>query len=88
MLNADRSAAGSTRYQMLESLRHYARERLDSAGTADEIRRRHAQHYAAELVEISRGLSGPDEGLWVQRFEAEVESIRRRADLVAGLRAI
>ena len=46
MLVADRAPSGSTRYQMLETLRHYARERLDSAGTADACRRRHAQHYA------------------------------------------
>src|SRR5262249_23708724 len=36
LLNVDRSTTGSTRYQMLESLRHYARERLDAAGTAAE----------------------------------------------------
>jgi predicted ATPase len=76
MLNADRSVAGSTRYQMLESLRHYARERLDAAGTSDEIRRRHAQHYADGLAAISAGLNGPAESEWVQRFDAEVESIR------------
>jgi predicted ATPase len=46
MLVADRTPSGSTRYQMLETLRHYARERLDAGGTADARRRRHAQHYA------------------------------------------
>jgi predicted ATPase len=43
MLNTERSTAGPTRYQMLESLRHYARERLDAAGGADETRRCHAR---------------------------------------------
>jgi predicted ATPase len=68
MLNADRGAAGSTRYQMLESLRHYARERLDASGAADEARRGHARHYAAVVVEIISGLRGADEGaLWRRR---------------------
>jgi predicted ATPase/class 3 adenylate cyclase len=76
MLNADRGAAGSTRYQMLESLRHYARERLDAAGGADETRRCHARHYAAAAVEIRAGLSGPDQASWQRRLDAELDNFR------------
>jgi hypothetical protein len=77
MLNADRSASGPTRYQMLESLRHYARERLDAAGVADETRRCHARHYAATAAaEIGAGLRGPDEVLWRRRFEADLDNLR------------
>jgi predicted ATPase/class 3 adenylate cyclase len=76
MLNADRSAAGPTRYQMLESLRHYARERLDTAGGSDAARRRHARHYAAAALEISGGLRTPDEVSWRRRLLAEVENFR------------
>src|SRR5262249_43425715 len=36
----------TTRYQLLETLRAYARERLEERGQADEIRRRHARFYA------------------------------------------
>jgi predicted ATPase/class 3 adenylate cyclase len=36
----------TTRYQLLETLRAYARERLEERGEADEIRRRHARFYA------------------------------------------
>jgi predicted ATPase/class 3 adenylate cyclase len=76
MLNADRDAAGATRYQMLESLRHYARERLDTAGLADETRRCHARHFAAAVAEIGSGLRGPDVSLWRQRVDAELENFR------------
>jgi predicted ATPase len=76
MLNAERSAAGSTRYQMLESLRHYARERLDAAGGADETRRGHARHYAAYAVEISSGLRGPDQSAWQRRLDADLDNFR------------
>jgi predicted ATPase/class 3 adenylate cyclase len=36
----------TSRYQLLETLRAYARERLEERGEADEIRRRHARLYA------------------------------------------
>jgi predicted ATPase/class 3 adenylate cyclase len=76
MVNADRCGAGPTRYQMLESLRHYARERLDTAGLADETRRGHARHYAAAVAEIGSGLRGPDVSLWRQRVAVELENFR------------
>jgi predicted ATPase/class 3 adenylate cyclase len=76
MLNADRAAATPTRYQMLESLRHYARERLEAAGAADETRRGHARHYGLAVAEICGGLRGPDEVLWRRRLDVEVENFR------------
>jgi predicted ATPase len=76
LLNADRGAAGSTRYQMLESLRHYARERLDAAGGADETRRRHARHYAASAVELRAGLRGSDQSSWQRRLDADLDNFR------------
>jgi predicted ATPase len=76
MLNADRSPTGSNRYQMLESLRHYARDRLDATGIADETRRCHATHYAASVAEISSGLRGPDEILWRRRLDADLDNYR------------
>ena len=38
---------GTTRYRLLETIRAYAAERLDEAGTAEPIRRRHAEHFLA-----------------------------------------
>ena len=52
---------GTTRYQLLETLRQYARERLDEAGAADDWRRRHAEHYAAFAEDAGTALLGPDE---------------------------
>jgi predicted ATPase len=76
MLNSERTTAGSTRYQMLESLRHYARERLDTAGGADETRRCHARHFAAAAVEISAGLRGPDQSSWQRLLDADLDNFR------------
>ena len=76
MLVADQSAEGKTRYQMLESLRHYARERLDATGSADAIRRLHAQHYTTIAAEIREGCRGLDEGTARSRFGAELDNLR------------
>jgi predicted ATPase len=76
ILNANRSTGGPTRYQMLESLRDYARERLDASGSADDARRCHARHYASAVVDISSGLRGPDETSWRRRFGPDGDNFR------------
>lgn len=38
---------GSTRYRLLETIRHYAAERLEEAGETRLLRDRHLEHYAA-----------------------------------------
>jgi predicted ATPase/class 3 adenylate cyclase len=79
MLNADRRAAGPTRYQMLESLRHYARDRLDTAGVIEETRRGHARHYASTVAGIGSGLRGPDEIVWRGRLDADLDNFQAAA---------
>ena len=44
-------ADGEPRIGMLETIRHYALERLEQAGDLDDTRRRHARYYA--------GVAGP-----------------------------
>jgi predicted ATPase len=79
MLVADRTPSGSTRYQMLETLRHYARERLDAAGTADACRRRHAQHYADFACKAREGTRSEDDLLWWSRMQTEIDNLRAAA---------
>ena len=76
MLIADQNAEGSTRYQMLESLRHYARERLDATGMADTSRRLHAQHYAMVAVDIGATMKGPAEPAAGSRMGVELDNFR------------
>ena len=76
MLVADRAPSGSTRYQMLETLRHYARERLDAAGIVDEYRRRHAKHYAGLTGQALAGVQVADEEQWLQRMATEIDNLR------------
>jgi predicted ATPase/class 3 adenylate cyclase len=76
MVNADEGADGTTRYELLETLRAYARERLDAAGLADQHRRSHAEYYADFAERAGRGLIGPDEFAWRRRLHADLDNVR------------
>src|SRR4029450_9389621 len=73
---AEETAEGATRYQMLETLGQYARERLDEHGDVDGWRRRHAEYFAGWAEEAGPGLVGPDELAWRPREDAELDNLR------------
>ena len=76
MVVAEETVGGGTRYQLLETLRHYARERLDEHGDADEWRRRHAEHFAAFAEREGPLISGPDELASRERILTELDNLR------------
>jgi len=84
LVTAERSLGG-TRYQLLETMRAYAREQLDATDDADAWRRRHAAHYAAFAAEVWSGLRGVDELAWRARLADELDNLR--AAVVWGLDA-
>ncbi len=67
MIVAEDTAGDTTRYQMLETMGQYARERLDEAGDTDHWRRRHAEYFALWAEDAGPGLLGPDELVWRAR---------------------
>jgi predicted ATPase/class 3 adenylate cyclase/DNA-binding CsgD family transcriptional regulator len=69
---------GSTRYRLLETVRHYAAERLAQRAAADEheTRAAHRDYYLALVETASLHMRGPDEAIWVDRLEAEFDNIR------------
>ena len=75
MLTAD-DASGNTRYQMLETLRTFARELLDGSGNLNEMFRRHADHYTRFAEAADAGLAGPDEVAWRTRVHLELPNLR------------
>jgi predicted ATPase/class 3 adenylate cyclase len=76
MVTAEESADGSMRYQLLETLRQYGRERLDERDETDRWRRCHADFYATVADEIGAGLLGPDELTWRPRLAADLDNLR------------
>jgi hypothetical protein len=76
LLVDEATAGGSTRFAMLETLRAYARERLDESTDPDVWRRRYAFHYVTVSGEIARELHGPDERAVRRRLAAELDNFR------------
>jgi predicted ATPase/class 3 adenylate cyclase len=67
---------GVTRYELLETIRQYAQDRLEASGQADVFHGRHAEYYAGLAGDAGQGLRGPDEVAWTVRVEAEFDNLR------------
>jgi hypothetical protein len=83
MVVAEDTGGEVTRYQLLETLRQYGRERLEEKGETDRWRRRHAGYLADYAMQLWGGLRGPDELAWRERFMADLDNLR--AAVVWGL---
>jgi predicted ATPase/class 3 adenylate cyclase len=67
------------RFWMLETIREYAAERLQESGEADELRRRHAEHFLALAEEAEPHLRG-DPKEWLDRLEPDHDNLRAAFD--------
>jgi predicted ATPase/class 3 adenylate cyclase len=70
------TADGSARFMMLETIREYALERLDESGEAAALRHRHAAYYLALSEQASPKLLGPEQAVWLNRLEREIDNLR------------
>jgi predicted ATPase len=68
--------AEHSRYRLLETIRDYAWARLDQAGEADDVSRRHAEFFATVATEAGWGLTGPEEGRWADVVDRELDNLR------------
>lgn len=77
LVQADESD-GSTRYRLLETVRHYAAERLAlrAGSELDATRAAHRDHYLTLVETAGQHLRGPDEGIWLDLLETEFENLR------------
>jgi predicted ATPase/DNA-binding SARP family transcriptional activator len=67
---------GESRYRMLETIRQYAREKLNQSGEESTLLDRHASYFAV-LGEQARGeLVGPEQLAWLRRLQADLDNIR------------
>ena len=71
---------GAFRYRLLETIRQFAAERLAEAG-ADEAAAAaaHSEHFLAVAEAAAPHLTGPDQGRWFARLDAEQANLRRAA---------
>ncbi|HUP21976.1 MAG TPA: BTAD domain-containing putative transcriptional regulator, partial [Thermoanaerobaculia bacterium] len=64
------------RYRLLETLREYAKERLEQSPHATAVRRRHAEYFIALAVRAEPELSGPGQVSWLDRLDDEHDNLR------------
>jgi predicted ATPase/class 3 adenylate cyclase len=73
MVTAEPAADGTMRYELLESLREYAREHLGD--DLEQWQRRHAEHYAEVAAAANVGFMTTDELVWRRRVAADLDNL-------------
>jgi predicted ATPase/DNA-binding SARP family transcriptional activator len=67
---------GDARYRLLETIRHYSRERLVAAGEIDELRDRHLATFRDTVDRIAADIMGPDQVRSLDAIADETDNIR------------
>ena len=76
LLRRETGPNDESRFTMLETIREYARERLEASGEAESLRRRHAVYYLRLVEVVLPELHGPDVLAWLARLEQEHDNLR------------
>jgi predicted ATPase/class 3 adenylate cyclase len=83
---------GHYRYQLLETVRQYGRERLLESGGGEAVRDRHLDYFLALAEEAEPKLTGAEQAQWLQRLDEEHDNLRSALtwssgeDATSGLR--
>jgi tetratricopeptide (TPR) repeat protein len=65
-----------TRYRLLETIRQYARDRINDSGDAARVHTAHAVYYADFGEDAIANTTGPDGIEWERRLEREFDNFR------------
>ncbi len=66
--------AGGARYRMLDTVQHFAAEKLSASDDESNTRNRHLSHYVDYAETARPALGGPEQGAWQRRLDAEREN--------------
>jgi predicted ATPase len=67
---------GEPRFNMLDTIRTYALERMEAGGEAAAVRQRHAAYYLALAETAPPALCDPERAAWLGRLKAEHDNLR------------
>jgi non-specific serine/threonine protein kinase len=70
------SEDSETRYDMLETIREYAREKLDESGEIEQLRQHHRDYFIAFAEQAEPKLKGAEQFEWLDRLEVEHDNLR------------
>lgn len=74
------SSNSGTRYRFLETIREYARQKLESCGEADITRDRHLKFFMQLAEEAELRHFSSEQLIWFNRVETEIENMRAAMD--------
>ena len=79
-------AGGGLRYRLLETIRLFAAERLAEAGDdeAAAVAAAHCAHFLSVAETAAPYLTGPEQGSWLARLDADQANLQRAAGYAAG----
>jgi len=84
LLKCESGQEEAPRFMMLETIREYAREKLDAGGQAEPARKRHAAYYLRLAQAAEPELSGAQQTRWFAQLEAEHNNIWAALDWLAN----
>jgi predicted ATPase/class 3 adenylate cyclase len=74
-------AGRSLRYRLLETIRQFAADRLAEAGNGETaaVASAHCEHFLSVAQAAAPHLTGPEQGRWLARLDADHANLRRAA---------
>ncbi len=76
LANVESDSEGNRRYQFLETVRQYARERLFESGEAERLRDRHLAFFHDLVRRAEPELTRADQIAWLNRLQREHDNLR------------
>jgi predicted ATPase len=75
---------GDGRLAMLQTIREFAKERLDESGESRDVATRHAAHFSGLATEIGAGIEGTEQLAWMERGVTDEPNIQAAFDNLAS----
>jgi predicted ATPase len=76
LLRQKEQSDSEMRYTMLETIKEYGLEQLESSGEAETVRRHHAEFFLKLAEEAEPELTGANQQSWLDRLELEHDNLR------------
>ncbi|MEA2972980.1 MAG: hypothetical protein QOG82_1438 [Actinomycetota bacterium] len=83
-LVSSQTSGGQARFGLLETIRHFARDRLVESGEEGVARRAHLGWCVSLVARAEPELSGPDQEVWFERIDGEIENLRSALEWACG----